>query len=83
MKLSIVSIGNSQGIRIPKSILKQCNITKEVNIEIDKNNIVLKPILANVRHNWDMKFKAMHENKEDNLYINDNLDMEFSLGEWE
>ena len=43
MKVNIVSIGNSKGIRIPKSILDQCNFNKEADLEVEHNKLVIKP----------------------------------------
>ena len=34
MKASIVPIGNSKGIRIPKILLQECCIGKEVDLEV-------------------------------------------------
>jgi len=44
MELSIIEIGNSKGIRIPKPILEQCNIKDNVTLSIENNSIVIKPI---------------------------------------
>jgi antitoxin MazE len=81
MKANIISIGNSQGIRIHKNILQQCNIEKEVNLEIKKDKIIIKPIIKKVRKNWDLKFKEMNKNKEDVLLIDDTIDL--SLEDWQ
>ncbi|HOV46212.1 MAG: hypothetical protein KBG82_08280 [Spirochaetes bacterium] len=44
MELSIIEIGNSKGIRIPKPILEQCNIKDNVTLSVENNSIVIKPI---------------------------------------
>lgn len=44
MRVSIAQIGNSKGIRIPQSILKQCEIEDEVDLEVQDKTIVLRPI---------------------------------------
>lgn len=44
MRVSIIQIGNSKGLRIPQSILKQCGIESEVEMEIQDKNIIIKPI---------------------------------------
>ncbi|MTI47881.1 FliG C-terminal domain-containing protein [Sporosalibacterium faouarense] len=44
MRIPIISIGNSKGIRIPQAILKQCNADKEFELEVEDNQIVLKTI---------------------------------------
>lgn len=82
MKASIVSIGNSKGIRIPKTILKECNIEKEVALEVKDKNIIIKPIKKDVREGWEQSFKNMKENKEDQLIIDDGIDLDMAGWEW-
>lgn len=77
MILDIVKIGNSQGIRIPKTILQECGISNQVEVEVKNHNIFIKPI--NPRKNWESSFKKMAKNKDDKLLIIDDIDLE----EWE
>ena len=44
MKSTLIQIGNSKGIRIPKSMLEQCNLKKDIELIIQKNAIVIKPL---------------------------------------
>ncbi len=44
MKLQVVEIGNSKGVRIPKAILKQVKFDKEVELDVAEGQIVLKRI---------------------------------------
>jgi antitoxin MazE len=82
MKVNIVSIGNSKGIRIPKSILDQCNFNREAELEVQNNKLVIKPVKRKAREGWDKAFKLMHERKEDGLVVNDSLDLEMENWEW-
>ena len=82
MKVSIISVGNSKGIRIPKSILEQCSFDKEAELEVENNKIVLKPVRRRSRNDWDKAFKVMHERKEDELLLDDLLDIEMKNWEW-
>jgi len=82
MKVNIVSIGNSKGIRIPKSILDQCNFNREAELEVQNNKLVIKPVRRKVREGWDKSFKLMHERKEDVLAVNDSLDLGMENWEW-
>ena len=41
MKIPIINIGNSKGIRIPQAILKQVSFTGEIDLEIEKGKIIL------------------------------------------
>jgi antitoxin MazE len=82
MKVNIISIGNSKGIRIPKSILVQCNFNKEADLEVDNKKLVIKPLKKKVREGWDNAFKLMHERKEDVLLLDDSLDIEMKNWKW-
>jgi len=80
MNADIIRIGNSKGIRIPASLLKQCGINKKVEIEVRYNNIILKPIKS-PREEWAAKFKMMAKRGDDQILIPDELDTDL-LEEW-
>lgn len=82
MKANIVSIGNSKGIRIPKILLQQFNFHNQVDLEVEKEGIVIKPIKGKPREGWDKAFKMMHERKEDALLIDEKVDFEMEGWEW-
>jgi len=82
MKLNIIPIGNSKGIRIPKAILQQCHIKECVEVEIENGKIVIRPYFEKPRKEWEKAFKKMHDNKDDQIIINDNLDLEFKDWRW-
>ena len=64
MRARIVKIGNSQGIRIPKPLLEQTGITDDVELEVDQNQIILRPV-QDPRAGWDGAFEAMAEAGDD------------------
>ena len=66
MLTKIIRIGNSRGIRIPKSFIEQSGINNEVELELKDDRIIIKS-LSNVRKNWDLAFKKMYENHDDTL----------------
>ena len=82
MKATIVPIGNSKGIRIPKTILEQCNIEKEVVLEIEDQNIIIKPFKKEPRKNWEQYFRKMKKRDEDRLIIDDKIDLDVADWEW-
>ena len=45
MRVSIVEIGNSKGIRIPQAILKQVSFAEEVEMEVADGKITLRRIV--------------------------------------
>lgn len=66
MKTKIVKIGNSRGIRIPKSIIDQSGIKEEVELEAGNEQIIIKSVSKN-RKGWDEAFQKMAQNKDDIL----------------
>jgi len=82
MKAAIIPIGNSRGIRIPKKILEECHIEKEVFMEVKNNSIIIKPVKAEPRKNWEKSFKKMRELNEDRMIIDDNIDLDMAGWEW-
>jgi flagellar motor switch protein FliG len=45
MRVPIVDIGNSKGIRIPQAILKQVQFSEEVELEVSEGKITLRRTL--------------------------------------
>ena len=66
MKATIIKIGNSRGLRLPKTILEQCGFENEVELEVHNNEVIIRPV-KQVRYNWDKAFKAMAEKGDDKL----------------
>lgn len=66
MRTRIITIGVSQGIRIPKSLLDQTDLGEEVELELYQNQIVIRPV-RRARYNWESQFKAMAEQGDDKL----------------
>ncbi len=81
MKVDIVRIGNSKGIRIPAIVLKECNITNKVEMIVKDGQIIMIPI-KNPREGWGDKFKEMNAFGEDKLLIKDNLSEGVEDWEW-
>jgi len=82
MRARIVKIGNSQGIRIPKPILEQTGIREDVELEVEKNQIIIRPI-SKPRAGWDMAFETMSKKSDDVLiYGTDNISHSWDEEEW-
>ncbi len=70
MDVSVISIGNSKGIRLSKTLLEKYNITDKVELILERGYIILKP-KKEPRKDWEKAFKKMHENCDDELLIDD------------
>jgi antitoxin MazE len=80
MDISIISIGNSKGIRLSKTILEKYNIQDTVELILEKSYIILKP-KSQPRKGWEKLFKKMNENGDDKLLMSDVFEDE-SFEEW-
>ena len=80
MKVDIIKIGNSQGIRIPKTIMEQCGFGESVEMEIKDGNLISKP--TEVGSGWAESFQLMAANGDDELIIDDLLSSEYDE-EWQ
>jgi antitoxin MazE len=81
LKIQIVRIGGSKGIRIPKRILEECHITSSVIASVENGEITLKPERKS-RQGWADAAKKIHQQKEDKLLIDDTLDLHQEEWEW-
>jgi len=70
VRTRIIKIGNSQGVRIPKLLLEQTGIGKEVELELQQDQIIVRPA-HRARHDWEDAFKAMAEQGDDALLDGD------------
>ena len=69
MELPVIQIGNSKGIRIPKSLLKQYNFEDKVVVDLKEEGLLIKP--KKVRDGWAESFKEMAKNGDDQLILGD------------
>ena len=71
----IVKIGNSKGIRIPKILLEQSGLTDEVELEVKKDQLIIRS-KKSVRQGWESAFRTMAKNNDDQL-----LDKEYIINQ--
>ncbi len=83
MRARIVKIGNSQGIRIPKPLLEQTGILEDVELDVDKNQIIIRPV-SNPRDGWDDAFRVMAKLGDDAVIDQfDNISHSWDDDEWQ
>jgi antitoxin MazE len=56
LKTHLIKIGNSQGIRIPKTIIRQCGLKEEVVLEVCDGQLIVRSA-EEPRKNWEKSFK--------------------------
>ena len=82
MQVSIIQIGNSKGIRLNKMLLEKYNMQDSVELVLENDYILIKPVLKPAlkpRQNWNEAFVEMHRNGDDKLLI----DSVFEDEDWE
>jgi antitoxin MazE len=82
MKVNLVSIGNSKGVRIPRSIIKACDFGEQVEMRVSEGMVVLTPA-RNLREGWNRAFESMAAAGDDALLVPESLAHEWDQEEWE
>jgi antitoxin MazE len=80
MKAQIIRIGNSQGIRIPKTMIEDGKLSGEVELELHEDGILIRS-LRKPRANWDSSFKSVSD-IDDDLQV-EGASTEFEKKEWQ
>ncbi len=81
MRANIVRVGNSRGLRIPKTILEQCHIRDTVELSIERGRLIVQPV-SDVREGWAEAARTMAERGEDDL-LDAGTPTTFDEEEWE
>ena len=79
MKVALVPIGNSRGVRLPKAVLEQCGFGDAVEMTVERGRIVLSPS-KKAREGWAEAFAKANTSlsKEDRDWIEADLG-----GDWD
>jgi antitoxin MazE len=80
MEIAVIKIGNSKGLRLSKTIMEKYNIKDKVELILEKDQIIIKPIDA-PRKDWENAFEKMRLHNDDKLLMNDVFDEE-NFDEW-
>ena len=56
MKIKLINIGNSKGLRLSKSLIQQYNINENIQLELREDGILLKPV-SKPRSGWLEQFE--------------------------
>lgn len=76
-ELKIVQIGNSKGIRLPKSIIDKYGFSDSLCVEATEDGIILRSKKGE-KLSWDDTYKAMKDENENwddlDIAINDGLE---------
>ena len=82
MKVALVPIGNSKGIRIPRSIIEQCGFGDQVEMRVSKGTLVLAAA-GQPREHWDEVFERMAAVGDDALLVPDEVAHPWDEADWQ
>jgi antitoxin MazE len=80
MKAQIVRIGNSRGIRLPKTLLQEAQLEDEVELQAEPGRILISKS-AKPRAGWAEAARRMRERGEDRL-LDPPTSTRFDKEEW-
>ncbi len=81
VRSKVVKIGNSRGIRIPRTLLEQAGLTDEVEMTVNGDKLIISSARS-VRQGWDAQFAAIAEQGDDHL-IDETTSSEWDEQEWQ
>ena len=81
MKVELIHIGNSRGIRIPKPLIEQCGFQRTVELRVDGNRLVIAPDRP-PRHDWDKTFRAAGPSTNDEVLLGSMPPNAFDREDW-
>ncbi len=81
MKVKIIPIGNSQGIRIPKPLIEAAGLNASLELRVVESGLLLERVSA-PRTGWAEAAQKMRERGEDGL-LDDPVPTKFDESEWE
>jgi len=70
VELQLIQFGNSKGLRLSKTLIEKYNFTDKVEIILEKDHLILRPI-SKPRNGWGDLFKQMNKNGDDKLLLDD------------
>ena len=82
METTIIKIGNSQGLIIPKRMLNRLGINKKVEISVKDGSLSIAPVHDNPRHGWENAFASATANQGFDKSEFESLENDFDSEEW-
>jgi len=76
----VVKIGNSRGIRIPRTLLEQAGLTDEIEMTVEGNRLIIHAA-HQPRAGWATRFAEMAEKGDDHL-LDEAISTQWDQDEW-
>jgi antitoxin MazE len=82
IKTRLIRIGNSQGIRIPRVVVEQTGLQGELELEVRRRQLVVRPA-SRPREGWEDQFRQMADRGDDRPLWPEAALTSFDEKEWE
>ncbi len=82
MRVPLKIEGDSLVIRVPLDLLENCRHDDEVDIDVLKGALLVKPVNSSCRQDWKKHLKSMKETGVDNLLIEEPSLVKMDDWEW-
>lgn len=82
MQTHLIMIGNSKGLRFPRTLLEQCGIKDEVELHVQDNEIRIKASSKKPREGWEAMLKKAYSKGKPPRLIPDSMDLDWEDWEW-
>ncbi len=80
IRSKVVKIGNSQGIRIPRTLLEQAGLSSDVEMTVEGDKLVIHSA-RKPRQGWEAAFREMSVQGDDKL-IDETIPSSWDEAEW-
>ncbi len=80
IRSKLVKVGNSRGIRIPRTILEQAGLTDDVEMKVEGNQLIIQAAY-HPRQGWEERFASMAEQGDDQL-LDETTTSQWDEEEW-
>jgi len=81
MKIEIIRVGNSRGIRIPKPLIEQCGLGDTVELRVEDDRLIILPERS-ARQGWEKAFAAAGSASHDEVLLEGAEANAFDRKEW-
>jgi antitoxin MazE len=81
VKVDLIRIGNSRGIRIPKPVIEQCGFGDTADLRIEEDRLIIAPD-RKPRQDWEKAFRSAGSAAEDELLLDALPPNMFDREEW-
>ncbi len=65
-RASLVKMGSSRGVRLPRLFLEEAQLDEEVEMEVQEGQVIIR-LVPRPRRNWEKGFDGMTARRDDRL----------------